>query len=82
MDNARLPTYPEHREPTERIEGVEFEREANPRTAPWTMLWRGVVFLIIAFSGVTAYFAWEKYRNQSIKKDATPSAPVKQGRGN
>jgi hypothetical protein len=82
MDNARLPAYPEHREPTERIEGVEFEREANPRTAPWTVLWRGLAFLAIAFSAVAAYYAWEKYRNQPIKKDAAPSGPVKQGRGN
>lgn len=79
MDHARLPTYPEHREPTERIDGVEFESEENPRTAPWTILWRGVAFLLIAFSCVAGYYGWEKYKNQPAKKE---TAPVKQGRGN
>jgi hypothetical protein len=75
MDHNRLPSYPEHREPTERIEGVEFEREEKPRSTPWTTMWRAVAFMMAAFSAVFGYYYWEKYlKVQPPARQATAPA--------
>lgn len=49
MNNQRLPAYPPHPEPTERVDSSEYERESKPRTMPSTMVWMGVALMVGLF---------------------------------
>ena len=76
MNHTRLPDYPEHREPTERVEGVEFEREAQPRTHPWTQLWLALASMVVLFGVMLGYFYWEKYLRASDRPVRLATAPA------
>ncbi len=62
MNNQRLPSYPEHPEPTQYIESAEFERESRPRVSPGMMVWMGLALMV----GI--YFA-QKYAAQYLGGD-------------
>jgi hypothetical protein len=75
MNNQRLPLYPEHAEPNQRIDAAEFERETKPRTMPGTMVWMGVALLV-------GLFFTQKFIAQYVgKEQPIGSAPAKP-RGN
>lgn len=68
MDNHKLPAYPQHPEPNQRIESVEFERESRPRISPGMIVWMGLAMIIAVF------FA-QKYAAQYLGGDQV--VPIK-----
>lgn len=75
MNNQSLPVYPEHPEPDERVESVEFERETKPRTMPGTMVWMGLALMI------GLYFTQKFIAEHVGKEQPIGQAPAKP-RGN
>jgi len=73
MNNDRLPLYPEHPEPDQRIDGAEFDKESKPRTMPGMMVWMGLALM------VSLFFA-QRFIAQYAAKDPQPvQAPTKPG---
>lgn len=68
LDNERLPVYPDHPEPDQRIDSSEFEKESKPRTMPGTMVWMGLALMI------GLYFT-QKFIADHFGKDR-PQGPV------
>ena len=68
MDNQRLPAYPQHPEPTERIESAEYEKESKPRISPGMIVWMGLALMVGLF------FA-QKFAAQFLASDQ-PNQPA------
>jgi hypothetical protein len=71
MNNERLPEYPQHPEPTERIESAEFERESKPRVSPGMIVWMGLALMV----GI--YFAQKNAAEHLGGDQVNPAAPAK-----
>lgn len=76
MDHQKLPTYPEHPEPTEANSHAEYEREIRPRTSPGTMVWMGIGLLVgLYLIDRTVNYILDRNKNSAVVK----TVPTKQG---
>lgn len=75
MNNQRLPAYPEHREPDERHESAEYERESRPRISPGAIAWMGLALIVAIYFGQE--FAAKYLGGDKLKPAVT--APAKPG---
>jgi hypothetical protein len=74
MNQNALPSYPDHPEPRDFVEGAEYEKEQRPRTSPWMMVFFGLAAI------VCIYFA-QKYLAEWINaRDDKPVATKLRGK--